>query len=84
MTTLVIPDELDEPLTALAKIVGLPKEICALKLLEEALEDQEDFLIAVERLDRIDKGIDKAIPFAEILEKYIEQHGTSGLDDCEE
>lgn len=67
MTYLTIPDELDKRLTALAKKVHLSKDTYAAQLLEEILEEQEDYLIALERSERLEKGIDKALSLDEVL-----------------
>lgn len=69
MTYLTIPDELDERLTALAEKAHVPKNEYALHALEEFLEDQEDYLIALARSERIEKGIDKTLSFEEVLKE---------------
>lgn len=69
MTYLVIPDELDKRLAVLAAKAHVSKDQYALQALEEFLEDQEDYLIALARMERIEKGIDKTIPFEEVLKK---------------
>jgi RHH-type rel operon transcriptional repressor/antitoxin RelB len=69
MTYLAIPDDLDRRLTAVAAQIHIPKDEYALQLLESLLEDQEDYLIAQARLDRIEKGIDKTISFEEVLKE---------------
>jgi RHH-type rel operon transcriptional repressor/antitoxin RelB len=69
MTYLTIPDKLDKRLAALAAEAHVPKDEYALHALEEFLDDQEDYLIAVTRIERIEKGIDKPIPFEEILKE---------------
>lgn len=70
MTTLIIPDEMDKRLKVLAGKVHLPKDEYALQLLEEILEDQEDYLDALEVSLRIERGEEKTIPFEKILKKY--------------
>ena len=37
--------------------------------LEEYLEDQEDYLIALARSERIEKGLDKPLSFEEVLKE---------------
>jgi len=69
MTTLIIPDDLDKRLTALAKKAHVPKDQYALQALEEFLEDQEDYLLALARSERLDKGIDKAVSLEEALKE---------------
>lgn len=70
MTYLTIPDELDKRLTALAAQAHVPKDEYALNALEEFLEDQEDYLEALEISLRIERGEEETIPFEEILKKY--------------
>ncbi len=69
MTYLAIPDELNKRLTALAEQAHVPKNEYAMQLLEEILEDQEDYLIALERSERIEKGIDKTLSLEEVLKE---------------
>lgn len=69
MIYLTIPDELDKRLAALAAGAHVPKDEYALHALEEFLEDQEDYLIAAIRIERIEKGIDKPIPLEEVLKE---------------
>lgn len=70
MTYLTIPDELDKRLKVLAEKAHLSKDEYALQALEEYLEDQEDYLDALEISLRIERGEEKTIPFEEILKKY--------------
>lgn len=70
MTYLTIPDELDKRLRALAEKAHVPKDEYALHALEEFLEDQEDYLEALEISLRIETGEEKTIPFEKILKKY--------------
>lgn len=70
MTTLTIPDALDKRLTTLAKKAHVPKSEYALHALEEFLDDQEDYLIALAIMERVERGEEKTIPFEEILKKY--------------
>lgn len=74
MTHLVIPDELDKRLTALAKKAHVPKDEYALHALEEFLEDQEDYLIALEISHRVESGKEKTIPYEEVLKQYEKDH----------
>jgi RHH-type rel operon transcriptional repressor/antitoxin RelB len=69
MTYLTIPDALDKRLAALAAKAHVPKNEYALHALEEFLEDQEDYLIALSRSERIEKGIDKPLSFEEVLKE---------------
>ena len=70
MTYLTIPDELDKRLSTLAAKAHISKDEYALHALEEFLEDQEDYLEALEISLRIERGEEKTIPFEEILKKY--------------
>lgn len=69
MTYLTIPAELDKRLAALAEKAHMPKDEYALQALEEFLEDQEDYLIALSRSERIDQGIDIPLSFEEVLKE---------------
>lgn len=80
MTTLIIPADMDKRLAALAAKAHVPKNEFALQALEEFLEEQEDYLISLSRMERIDKGIDKAIPFEEIVKKHVRKYGKEGLE----
>jgi predicted DNA-binding protein len=70
MTTLIIPDDIGDRLAEFAEKAHLSKDQYAAQLLEEALEDQEDYLEALEISLRIERGEEKTIPFEEILKKY--------------
>ena len=69
MSYLTIPDELDKRLSALAEKAHVSKDEYALHALEEFLEDQEDYLIALARSERIERGIDKTLSFEEVLKE---------------
>lgn len=69
MTYLAIPDDLDKRLAELAAKAHVSKDEYALQALEEFLEDQEDYLIAVSRLERIEKGLDKTLSYEEVLKE---------------
>lgn len=70
MTYLVIPDELDKRLAVLAEKAHVSKDEYALQALEEFLEDQEDYIQALEISQRIEKGEEKTIPYEEVLRQY--------------
>ena len=70
MTTLALPKEMDKRLSALAARAHTPKDKYVLQGLEQFLEDQEDYLDALDVSLRIERGEEKTIPFAEILKKY--------------
>ena len=67
MTYLPIPDDLDKRLAALAAQAHLSKDEYAAQLLEDVLEDQEDYLEALKISDRIEKGLEKTFSYEEIL-----------------
>lgn len=70
MMTIRLPEELEKRLTQLAQETHRTKSYYVKRAIEEFLEDQEDYLIALTRMERIEKGIEKTIPFEEILKKY--------------
>lgn len=74
MTTLIIPETLDKRLAALAEKAHMQKDEYALHALEEYLEDQEDYLEALEISQRLERGEEKTIPFEEILRRYEDEH----------
>lgn len=74
MLHLAIPDALAKRLSALAKKAHVPKDEYALHALEEFLEDQEDYLVALESSEKIKKGEEKTIPYEQVLKKYNNQH----------
>jgi len=67
MTTLIIPDDLDKRLAALAEKAHVSKDQYFLQAFEEFLEDQEDYLEALEVSDRIEKGLEKTFSYEEVL-----------------
>lgn len=69
MAILIIPTDLDKRLTALAEKAHVPKDDYAIQALEDFLEDQEDYLIALARSERIDKGIDTPLSLEEALKE---------------
>jgi RHH-type rel operon transcriptional repressor/antitoxin RelB len=69
MSYLTIPDELDKRLTDLAEKAHVSKDEYAIHALREFLEDQEDYLIALSRSERIEKGIDEPLSFEEVLKE---------------
>jgi predicted DNA-binding protein len=74
MRHLTIPDELYKRLTVLAEKAHVPKDEYALHALEEFLDDQEDYLIALEISQRIESGKEKTIPYEEVLKQYENEH----------
>ena len=80
MTYLTIPDKLDKRLAALAAEAHVPKDEYALHALEEFLDDQEDYLIALTRMERIERGEDEALPFEDLVEEYMREHGSKKVE----
>lgn len=76
MTYLVIPDELDKRLAVLAEKAHVSKDEYALQALEEFLEEQEDYIQALEISQRIEKGEEKTIPYEEVLRQYKNEHSS--------
>lgn len=74
MAYLIIPDELDERLTILAAKTHVPKNKIALRGLLELIEDQEDYLVAVEVLQRIRSGEEKVYSYEEVMREYEREH----------
>ena len=74
MTYLTIPDELDKRLAALAAKAHVSKDEYALQALREFLEDQEDYLQALEMSQRVARGEEKTIPYEEVLRQYENEH----------
>jgi predicted DNA-binding protein len=70
MTSLLISDDLAKRLAELAAKAQLSKNEYATQLLEEILEDQEDYFEARKVSLRLAKGEEETIPFEEILKKY--------------
>ena len=50
------------------------------RAIEEFLDDQEDYLIALTRMERLEKGIDKPVPFEEIVKKHMRKHSSENLE----
>ena len=75
MMTIRLPDNLEKRLSQLAEETHRTKSYYVRQVVEEYLDDQEDYLIALSRMERIDKGIDKALPFEDLVEEYKREHG---------
>jgi len=69
MTYLAIPSALDRRLTTLAKQAHVAKNDYALHALEEFLEDQEDYFIALAQSERIEKGLERVYSYEEVLKE---------------
>jgi RHH-type transcriptional regulator, rel operon repressor / antitoxin RelB len=57
MLDLDLPKEIEERLETIASRTGRSKEAWAADAIVEALQDQEDYLVAIERLQREHPGI---------------------------
>ena len=75
MMTIRLPDNLEKRLSQLAEETHRTKSYYVRQAVEEYLDDQEDYLIALSRMERIDKGIDKALHFEDLVEEYKREHG---------
>ncbi len=69
MTTLIIPDDIGKRLVEFAEKAHLSKDEYAAQVLEEFLEDQEDYLIALAQSERIEKGLEKTLSYEEVLKE---------------
>ena len=50
--TVRLPEDIDKRLSVLAEQTGRPKSYYVRQAIEEFLEDQEDYLLAVQRLEK--------------------------------
>jgi RHH-type rel operon transcriptional repressor/antitoxin RelB len=80
MTYLIIPAGMDKRLATLAEKAHMQKDQYTLQALEEYLEDQEDYLVALARMERLESGEDKAISFEEIVKQYIQKHESKDME----
>ncbi len=65
MLTLRLPSKVEARLTKLSKRTGRPKAYYAKKAIEEFLDEQEDYLIAIARLE---ENL-PSIPLAEVVKR---------------
>lgn len=65
MQAVRIPKELDERLARLARETGRTKSYYARRAIAEWLEEREDFLIALRRLEEVEEGR-KTVPLEEL------------------
>ena len=70
MMTIRLPEKMEKRLTQLAKETHRTKSYYVKRAIEEFLDDQEDYLIALSVMERVERGEEKTIPFEEILKKY--------------
>lgn len=79
MLSIRLPEEMEKRLSQLAKETHRTKSYYVKQAIAEYLEDQEDYLIALARMERLEKGIDKPIPFEEIVKKYKKKHASKKM-----
>jgi RHH-type rel operon transcriptional repressor/antitoxin RelB len=79
MMTIRLPEELEKRLNKLAKETHRTKSYYVKRAIEEFLEDQEDYLIALMRMERIEKGEDQALPFENLIKEHMREHGSKKL-----
>ena len=61
---------MEKRLSQLAKDTHRTKSYYVKRAIEEFLDDQEDYLLALSIMERVERGEEKTIPFEEILKKY--------------
>jgi RHH-type rel operon transcriptional repressor/antitoxin RelB len=69
MMTIRLPEQMEQRLSLLAKETHRTKTYYVKRTIEEFLDDQEDYLLALSVMERVEKGEEKTIPFEEILKK---------------
>lgn len=69
MLALRLPEDIEKRLELLARKTGRSKSYYAKRAIEEFLEDQEDYLIALGALERVERG-ERTISL-EALEKQL-------------
>lgn len=80
MITIRLPEAMEQRLSQLAKETHRSKSYYVKRAIEEFLEEQEDYLIALTRMERIESGEDKAIPFEELVKKYMREHESEKVE----
>jgi RHH-type transcriptional regulator, rel operon repressor / antitoxin RelB len=70
MMTIRLPEKMEKRLSKLAKETHRTKSYYVKRAIEEFLDDQEDYLLALAVMERVERGEEKTIPFEEILKKY--------------
>lgn len=73
-TTISLEPELESRIDALAKRTGRTKAYYLRQLIENGIDDLEDYYTAVEVSELIKRGEESTIPLAEVIRKL-------GLDD---
>lgn len=69
MFALRLPEEIEKRLEVLARKTGRSKSYYAKRAIEEFLEDQEDYLLALGALERVERG-ERTVSLEE-LEKQL-------------
>jgi RHH-type rel operon transcriptional repressor/antitoxin RelB len=70
MMTIRLPEKMEHRLSELAKETHRTKTYYVKRAIEEFLDDQEDYLLALATWENFEKSGEKPIPFEEILKKY--------------
>jgi RHH-type rel operon transcriptional repressor/antitoxin RelB len=68
LTSVRIPDEMEQKLTMLVELTGKKKSSFIIEALKEYLEDLEDYYIAAERLRNLDET--ENVSLAEMMKRY--------------
>lgn len=66
---------MEKRLSQLAKDTHRTKSYYVKRAIEEFLDDQEDYLLALSVMERVERGEEKTIPFEDILKKYGMEDG---------
>lgn len=72
--SLTIPEDITARLHKLAKRTGQSEAACVINLVQEYLDDIDDYAIAERRYARIKAGKSELIPLSDLMKQY-------GLDD---
>lgn len=72
--SLTLPDEITTRLHKLAKRTGQSETTCVINLVQEYLDDIDDYAIADRRYARIKAGKSELVPLSDLMKQY-------GLDD---
>ena len=70
MLALRLPQEIEDRLEGLAKLTGRSKSFYAREAIVAHLDDLEDYYLAEQRLDSLERGESKTIPLSDVLKKY--------------
>ncbi|TDK37260.1 TraY domain-containing protein [Rhizobium deserti] len=70
MLALNLPQEIEQRLDDLAKLTGRSKSFYAREAILAHLDDLEDYYLAEQRLDSLQRGESDTIPLADVMKKY--------------